>query len=562
MSKSNIWARKPVEAFEEDMRQSGLKRVLGKWGLTAIGIGAIIGAGIFVMTGLGAKEYAGPALALSFVVAGIGCTFAALCYAEFASFLPVEGSAYAYSYATMGELFAWIIGWDLILEYAMGASAVAVGWSGHLVEFLQLFHMHFPLWLMNDFITASDKLAHAAQMTTLQGMLPKYSSLIALKNSVKGTPLFDVIKDYSSMDQIRASINGNTMDDLKVTYSSIDFPVIAGFRLAFNLPAFAIIWAVTALLVKGIKEAASTNTLIVLLKVAVVLFIIVVGAQYIDTSNWHPFIPPAGRYTNAIGQSHEAYGLMGILGGASYIFFAYIGFDTVSTQAGEAKNPKKDVPFGIIVSLIVCTILYILVALVLTGMVNYRNIDISAPIAAAFATKGLNVAVFIISAAALAGLTSVLIVMLLGQSRVFFAMAKDKLLPNKTFGELHPKFKTPYKASLLVGLVVSLVSAFTPIDYISKMVNIGTLLAFVMVCGAVWLMRYKEPTRHRPFRAPVIWLVAPLGIIFNLLMMWRLGWENWARLIIWLVIGLIVYFAYGRHHSRLNNPEIGIRSKE
>jgi len=281
------------------------------------------------------------------------------------------------------------------------------------------------------------------------------------------------------------------------------------------------------------------------------LFIIILGAQYINAANWDPFIPERGAYVDAQGGSHAAYGLLGIVAGAAYIFFAYIGFDTVSTHAGEAKNPQKDVPFGIIASLIVCTVLYILVALVLTGMVNYRDIDITAPIAAAFGSQGLNYAVFIISVAAIAGLTSVLIVMLLGQSRVFYAISKDGLLPKKMFGELHPTFRTPWKANILIGVTVSLVAAFTPIDSISKMVNIGTLLAFVMVCIAVWVMRKKEPLRHRPFRAPLIWLVAPLGVIFNLGMMLTLEWQNWTRLLVWLLIGFVIYFMYGRKHSVL-----------
>jgi basic amino acid/polyamine antiporter, APA family len=502
---SQFWQRKPVEHFEAEMKESKLKRVLGKWGLTSLGVGAIIGAGIFVMTGVGAKEYAGPALALSFVVAGIGCTFAALCYAEFASFLPVEGSAYAYSYATMGELFAWIIGWDLILEYGMGASAVAVGWSGYLAKFLHLFNVKFPIWLMNDVFTAKEIIADAT--------------------------------------------NRGTLVDLATRYSDLHFPSILGVEVAVNLPALLIIWFITAILVRGIKEASSTNNLMVGIKVIVVLFIIVLGAQYINTANWHPFIPDRGLYVDALGGSHHAYGLLGIVAGAAYIFFAYIGFDTVSTHAGEARNPQKDVPFGIITSLIVCTILYILVALVLTGMVSYKDIDITAPIAAAFGSQGLSYAVFIISIAAIAGLTSVLIVMLLGQSRVFFAISKDGLLPKKTFGELHPTFRTPYRANILIGFIVSLVSAFTPIDSISKMVNIGTLLAFVMVCIAVWVMRKKEPTRYRPFKAPAIWFVAPMGVIFNLGMMLTLEWQNWARLVGWLIIGLLIYFMYGRHHS-------------
>ncbi len=506
---NQLWQRKPVEHFENEMKQSALKRVLGKWGLTSLGVGAIIGAGIFVMTGVGAKEYAGPALALSFVFAGIGCTFAALCYAEFASFLPVEGSAYAYSYATVGELFAWIIGWDLILEYAMGASAVAVGWSGYMAKFFFLFDIKFPIWLMNDYFTASEIIATAKQSANgLQALSHKFSDTI--------------------------------------------IPQFMGINFAINLPALLVIWFITAILVKGIKEAASTNNFMVVLKVVVVLFIIIVGAQYINTANWNPFIPERGTYTDSLGNSHEAYGLIGIIAGAAYIFFAYIGFDTVSTHAGESQNPQKDVPFGIIVSLIVCTILYILVALVLTGMINYKDIDITAPIAAAFGSQGLNFAVFIISIAAIAGLTSVLIVMLLGQSRVFFAISKDGLLPKKTFGELHPKYRTPYKANILIGFIVSLVAAFTPIDSISKMVNIGTLLAFVMVCVAVMVMRKKEPTRHRPFVTPAVWIVAPLGIIFNLGMMITLEWQNWARLFVWLLIGIIIYFVYGKKHSILN----------
>lgn len=502
---SQLWQRKPVEHFELEMKESKLRRVLDKVGLTSLGVGAIIGAGIFVMTGVGAKEYAGPALALSFVVAGIGCAFAALCYAEFASFLPVEGSAYAYAYATIGELFAWIIGWDLILEYGMASSAVAVGWSGYLDKFLHLFNVKLPIWLMNDPFTAKELIADATQ---------------------KGT-----------------------LGQLATRFSDLNLPLIGGIPFACNLPAFLIIWILTAILIRGIKQASNTNNIMVFIKVSVVIFIIILGSQYITSANWTPFIPERGRYTDALGSSHGAYGWLGVVAGAAYIFFAYIGFDTVSTHAGEAKNPQKDVPFGIITSLIVCTILYILVALVLTGMINYRNIDITAPIAAAFGAVGLRYAVFIISLAAIAGLTSVTIVMLLGQSRIFYAISKDGLLPKKTFGEVHPKFRTPWKSNLLIGCVVSLIGAFTPIDSISKLVNIGTLLAFVIVCIAVWVMRKKEPDRPRPFRTPAIWFVAPMGVIFNFGMMLTLEWQNWARLIIWLIIGLVIYFTYGRRHS-------------
>jgi APA family basic amino acid/polyamine antiporter len=492
--------------FHEDIKKSELRRVLGKWGLTSIGVGAIIGAGIFVMTGIGAREYAGPALALSFVIAGIGCTFAALCYAEFASMLPVEGSAYAYSYATMGEFFAWIIGWDLILEYAMASAAVAVGWSGYVIKFINLFGLKMPLWLSNDYFTANN-----------------------------------IIKD--------ATANPDNLKALTQHYSSIDLPTIFGIPIAFNFLAFAIIWIVTLILVRGIKEAANTNTVMVAIKLVVVLFIIIVGAQFIDIQNWTPFIPARELITTPSGTSHMAYGLLGILSGAAYIFFAYIGFDTVSTQAGESKNPKKDVPFGIIVSLVICTVLYILISLVLTGMVHYTTIDLNAPIAAAFAAHGLKYAVFIISLAAIAGLTSVTLVMLMGQSRVFYAMSRDGLLPKGIFGELHPKFKTPYKASLLTGFLVSLVAALTPISVIAELVNIGTLLAFVMVCGAVWIMRYKAPELERGFRTPWLPVVATLGIIFNVAMMYSLGPHNWERLLLWLSLGILIYFFYGRKRS-------------
>lgn len=503
-TKNQILARKPVSMYEDEMKESGLNRILGKWGLTSLGIGAIIGAGIFVMTGLAAKDHAGPALALSFIFSGIGCAFAALCYAEFASILPVEGSAYAYSYATMGELFAWIIGWDLILEYAMASASVAVGWSAYFGKLLGLFNIKFPLWLMHDSKTAGSLLKDAAS---------------------KGP---DALAEFSTH------------------YSSVDLPNFLGMPFAINLPAFFIMLVVTFILCKGIKEAASTNNLMVILKVAVVLFVIVAGAFYIDPANWSPFIPERVIDKNGVGH----YGIQGVLSGAAYVFFAYIGFDSVSTQAGEAKNPQKDVPFAIIASLIFCTLLYILVSLVLTGMVKYTDIDITAPIASAFTSKGLGFAAFIISLAAVAGLTSVLIVMVLGQTRVFYAMSRDGLLP-KMFSYIHPKFKTPFKTTLLTGIIVSVISAFTPIDDIAKMVNIGTLLAFVMVCASVWIMRYKEPDRVRPFKTPAIAFVATGGIISNFAMMWNLEWINWIRLVVWLFIGMTIYFLYSKNHSRL-----------
>lgn len=505
--KNQLFAKKPISLFESDMQKSGLNRVLGKWALAALGVGAIIGAGIFVMTGLAAKEYAGPALSLSFVIAGLGCIFAALCYAEFASLIPVEGSAYAYSYATVGELFAWIIGWDLILEYAMGAATVAVGWSGYLAKLLGLVNIHFPLWLMNDPTTAHH----------------------AIKN---------------------ATASGN-LETLHTHYSSLDIPNILGFNFAINLPAFLIVLAITAILVIGIRQASSMNKVMVFIKLAAVLFVIIVGFFYVDVANWHPFIPV--RAPNSAGVM--SYGWIGIISGAAYVFFAYIGFDAVSTQAGESINPRKDVPFGIIISLLVCTTLYILVSLVLTGMVKYTSIDITAPVAAAFGAKGMNFAVWIISIAAVAGLTSVLLVMMLGQSRVLFAMAKDGLLPKSIFASVHSKFKTPYKSTIITGFVVAIVASFTPIDMIAKLVNIGTLLAFVMVCIAVWRMRYTNPQMHRSFKVPFLPAIALLGIIFNLGMMLSLEIENWMRLFIWLGAGLLIYFFYSRKNSVMANHQ-------
>jgi len=491
----SVWRVKPVSAFEADMKKNDLKRVLTKWGLTSLGIGAIIGGGIFTLTGIAAHDYAGPALALAFVIAGIGCLFASLCYAEFASVLPVEGSAYAYAYGTVGELFAWFIGWNLILEYMMGATTVAVAWSGYFVKLLHLFGIEFPIWLCNDLATATEK-------CTAAGM---------------PVPSF-----------------------------------------AFNLPAFLITWIVTAILVKGIKEAAKTNNIIVIVKIAVVLFVIIVGAFYINTDNWSPFIPaevPAlDELGNATGKMNFGFG--GVLTAATIVFFAYIGFDAVSTQAGEAINPKKDVPFAIVASLIICTVLYILVSLVLTGMVKYTELDKAAPVASAFSGIGINWAVFIITIAATAGLTSVMLVMMLGQTRIFLGMAKDGLMP-AFFKVLHPTFKTPYKSTILVGGLISLVAAFTPIDKVSEMCSMGTLLAFAMVCVAVMILRYKKPELERPYKTPAVYLVGTLGVGFNIFLMTQVRAATWNFFMIWGVLGVIVYFLYGKRNSNLEKPEAG-----
>ncbi|MEQ8686270.1 MAG: amino acid permease [Imperialibacter sp.] len=500
---NQLFARKPAEWVASDIKTNQLKRVLSRWNLTTMGVGAIIGAGIFVMTGLAAREYAGPALAISFIIAGLGCSFAALCYAEFASIYPVEGSAYSYSYATIGELFAWIIGWDLILEYAMAASTVAVGWSGYFGKLLGLLHIHLPLWISNDLQTARALVAEAS--------------------------------------------NNGTMPVLEQHYTSLALPEVFGISLAINLPAIIIVLIVTAIITIGVRETAGTNLWLVAIKVSVVLFVIVAGVFFIDTANWSPFIPARGLN----GEGVMAFGLAGITAGAAYIFFAYIGFDAVATQAAESKNPTKDLPFAIIASLVICTILYIAVSLVVTGMVNYTLLDKAAPVAAAFMGRGMNFAVWIISIAAVAGLTSVLLVMTMGQTRILMAMSKDGLLPAKIFAYVHPRLKTPSRSSILVGILIALVAGFTPIDTIAKLVNIGTLLAFVLVCISVWRLRYTQPDLPRPFRVKALPLVAILGIVFNFGMMLSLEWENWLRLLIWLLIGLAIYFFYSRKRSLL-----------
>jgi APA family basic amino acid/polyamine antiporter len=491
---SNIWIKKPMEAYEADIKKSQLKRVLGKWSLTAIGIGAIIGGGIFVLTGTGAYYNAGPALALSFVIAGIACVFAALCYAEFASILPVEGSAYAYAYGTVGEIFAWIIGWGLILEYAMGSMTVAVSWSGYFGKLLKMFGLHLPDWLTTDPQT------------------------------------------YAAA--------GNS-----------------GF--AMNLPAFFIVLVVISILLRGTKGAAKANNFIVMLKVAAIVFVIVAGAFFIDPANWTPFIPEPTTITEN-GVSHSAYGYAGIVAGASAIFFAYVGFDAVSTQAGEAINPKKDVPFAIIASLLICTLLYILVSLVLTGMMHYSDFNplgkypdaIKAPVAYAFDIAGQAWAGYIITIAATVGLISVLMVMIMGQSRIFLGMSKDGLIP-KTFSKVNVETGVPNKNLMILGGVISVVAAFTPINDLAHMTSFGTLFAFTMVCVAVWVLRVKEPNLQRNFRVPALPLIAICGILINVYLIINLSIEAQTYSAIWLGLGFIIYFLYSRRHSKLQNGGFG-----
>jgi APA family basic amino acid/polyamine antiporter len=406
-------------------------------------------------------------------VAGIGCALAALCYAEFAAMVPVAGSAYTYAYATLGELFAWIIGWDLVLEYAVASSTVAHGWSHYFVSFLAIFGVELPaMWVQNPF----------------------------------------------DFDPATASW------------------VLTG--AVCNVPAFLVVLLITVILVVGIRESANFNAAMVMLKIAVVLFVIIVGAGYIETKNWHPFLP---------------YGMPGVFKGAAYIFFAYIGFDSVSTHAEEAKNPQRDVPIGIIASLVMCTIFYILVAAVLTGMIPYDQIDIDAPVARAFKARGLPVAEFLISLGAVVGITSVLLVLLLSQARVLLAMARDGLIPKSFFAAVHPRFRTPHKATILTGILVASIAAIFPLKLLADLVNIGTLMAFVIVCAAVIVMRRTNPHVPRPFRTPFVPWVPLAGIGMNLAMMFSLGWENWARLGGWLLIGFVIYFSYGRHHSILGH---------
>ncbi len=437
--------------------------------------------------------------------------------------IPLAGSAYTYAYATLGELFAWIIGWDLTLEYAMGASTVSSGWSNHFIELLDIFHVKMPLWLAYD---------HWTGLRAAENIVARQMAQASDASLLPGTQAF--------LNKVSDIVAAQSPQLLEGAHKLLDAPKIFGVEMGWNMPAFVIALVITAILARGIKESARFNSTIVVIKVAVVLFVIGLGFRYVSASNWggdwHTFAPM---------------GFSGIGAGAAYIFFAYIGFDAVSTTAQEAKNPQRDLPIGIIASLLVCTALYILVAAVLTGMVPWREVNIEAPIARAFLDRGLVGASHIITLGALAGLTSVMLVMLLGQTRVLYSMANDGLLPKKFFADIHPKWRTPWKNTILVGLLAAVVGSLVPIDDIGKMVNIGTLLAFVIVCIAVLMLRRTDPDQARPFRTPWVPVVPILGVIFNGYMMYRLGWINWARLIIWLAIGLVVYFTYGQKHSKV-----------
>jgi len=520
-----LFAKKPLEMLVSEAQDAGehsLKRTLSAFQLSALGVGAIIGAGIFVFSGLGA-HYAGPGLMLSFVLSGLGCAFAGLCYAEFAAMIPLAGSAYTYAYATLGEIFAWIIGWDLTLEYAMGASTVSSGWSNHFIELLDVLHLKMPLWLAYD---------HWTGLRQAESIIARQMAQASDPSLVPGTQAF--------LSKVTAIMTAQSPELLHRAHELLGAPTLFGHEIGINVPAFIIAMIITTVLAIGIKESARFNATIVVIKVSVVLFVIGLGFAYVNRSNW-----------GMDWSSFAPYGFSGIGAGAAYIFFAYIGFDAVSTTAQEAKNPQRDLPIGIIASLLVCTILYILVACVLTGMVPWRDINIEAPIARAFLDRGLTTASHIITLGALAGLTSVMLVMLLGQTRVLYAMANDGLLPKKFFADVHPKYRTPWKNTILVGVLAAVVGSLTPIDDIGKMVNIGTLLAFVIVSVAVLVLRHTNPGLPRPFRTPWVPVVPILGVIANGFMMYKLGWVNWARLFVWLIIGLFVYFLYSRKHSRV-----------
>jgi basic amino acid/polyamine antiporter, APA family len=500
---SQLFRTKPLHLLLEEMHgENRLRRILGPVQLTALGVGAIIGTGIFILTGVAAHDRTGPALMLSFVLAGLACVFAALCYAEFASMVPVAGSAYTYAYATLGELFAWIIGWDLILEYAVGSATVAHGWSAHFQEFIPIFHEGFS-WI-------PAKIPHIFQTGPVN-----YCVTVGM-----GCPHTGFVSTGAYLD----------------------------------LPAVLITFILTIILVKGIKESASFNAVMVGVKLVIVLMVIGIGVFYINSANWHPFAPygytGVSFFGNTIlGQTAKGGEPLGMFAGAAIIFFAYIGFDSVSVHSEEARAPARDVPIGIIASLIICTILYIAVSAVLTGMVPYKEIDINAPVVEAFKRAGLTWMQYLVAAGAMTGITSVLLVMMLSQPRVMLALGRDGLVPNSFFGDIHPKFRTPWKSTILTGLFVASMAGFIPLSILAEMTSIGTLFAFVIVCGAVIVMRRTNPNANRPFRAPLVPLTPILGIATCLLLMFSLPAENWYRLIIWLVIGLVIYFAYGRRHS-------------
>jgi basic amino acid/polyamine antiporter, APA family len=512
---SQLFATKSMEQLRAEAAETGehsLKRVLGPVNLITLGIGAIIGTGIFVLTGQAAAQYAGPAIVLSMILAGVASALAGLCYAEFASTVPIAGSAYTYGYATLGEFFAWIIGWDLILEYALGAATVAVGWSGYVVSFLADFGITMP---------------------------PAFTAPLGAK----------MVQTSPGHWQILAA---NLADQL--TRQGIDpasLPTVTGI---INLPAILIALLVTCLLIVGIKESANVNSVIVIVKVAVVLLVIVAGAAFVKTANWHPFIP---QNKGSFGD----FGWSGIARGAGVIFFAYIGFDAVSTAAQEAKNPQRDMPIGILGSLVLCTVLYVAVSLVMVGLVPYTQLGVAAPMAVAIdaarvQAQGssiswlIDILPFLVKLGAIAGLSSVMVVMMLAQPRIFYSMAHDGLLPPWA-KKIHPRFRTPHITTIATGVAVATAAGFTPITILGELVSVGTLLAFVIVSIGIIFLRYKRPDIKAPFRTPLVPLVPILSAAVSLSLMASLPLPTWERLVIWMGIGLLIYFGYGYRHSEL-----------
>ena len=501
---------KPMSMLSQEAGEQGehtLKRSLGALNLVTLGIGAVIGAGIFTLTGQAAALRAGPAVALSFVVAGITCAFAGLCYAEFASIIPIAGSAYTYGYATLGELVAWIIGWDLCLEYAFGASTVASGWAGYFNSLLQQFHIYLPPQIT---ATTGTQLVFYHQYWMPRMSLPPGVSDVGLAHATG----------------------------------------------AVNLIAVFIVMVITTILIIGIKESANFNSGVVIIKVTIVGIFLIVGGWFlfkhpeVARLNWHPFVPPP--------DGHGNFGWGGIPTAAASIFFAYIGFDAVSTAAQEAKNPKRDMPIGILGSLVVCTILYILVSLVLTGLVNYKTLNVSAPVALAIDATGVGWGSILVKIGAVFGLATVMLVMLLGQTRVFYSMSKDGLLP-KWASAIHPKFRTPWITTIVFGSFAAIMPAFFNIDVLSELVNIGTLLAFTIVSAGVWVLRVRDPDLVRPFKTPFVPLVPILGVLSAVYLMTRLMLFTWEVMIGWLIVGLVIYFGYSRKHSRVQKLAVGTK---
>jgi basic amino acid/polyamine antiporter, APA family len=506
---ARLFATKPLSLLLDEAHEEGentLKRSLGPVNLITLGIGAVIGAGIFVLTGQAAALHAGPAIALSFILAGITCAFAGLCYAEFASIIPIAGSAYTYGYATLGEFVAWIIGWDLCLEYAFGAATVASGWSGYFISLLEQLHLYLSPGM--------------ARFTT-----------------TTGTVLYNLNGKWMTKAAISMVVPPGT--DLST------LPHVTG---AFNLVAFLAILVITAILVIGIEESANFNTLIVIVKLACVGIFLVLGINFlfhhpdVAKMNWHPFIPPKDAAGN--------FGISGITAGAASVFFAYIGFDAVSTAAQEAKNPQRDMPIGILGSLVICTILYILVSVTLTGLVSYKALNVGDPVAVGIDATGVAWGSLLVKIGAVFGLATVMLVMLLGQSRVFFSMSRDGLLP-KWASAIHPKFRTPWISNILVGSIVAFLPAVLPIDKLSELVNMGTLLAFSIVCAGVWILRRRHPDLARPFKTPLVPLVPILGILSAFYLMFSLPRLTWIVVGIWLVVGLVIYFTYSTRHSKV-----------